>query len=233
MNPLLTIFTATYNRAHLIVNLYASLKRQKNFDFEWLVVDDGSTDNTSELFQNILKEKSSFQIRYYKQENQGLIRALNRGVSLAKGQYFAKIDSDDYVVDDYIETISNWIREISNLKDIYAVGGLRVDNKGRPLKGVWPLIPDKGYLDISDLERRERTYLNLDADMSEAWKTDVLRAHPFPVWPIEKFAPEQISFFSKLPKKAIKFDGEPFHLSSVNIKKEVLHSVLKNSFMTI
>ena len=190
--PLLTIFTATYNRCHLIGNLYESLKRQKIFDFEWLVIDDGSSDYTKELFRQIMTQKHPFIIRYYYQENQGLIRSFNRGVSLAKGKYLAKIDSDDYLTDDYMAFVHIWLKEIKESDNIYAVGGLKVDAEGKPLKGVWPLIPKGVYIDATDLERKK---YKLDADMSEAWKVSVLRKYPFPVYEKEKFAPEQIAFF--------------------------------------
>lgn len=167
----LTVFTATYNRGHLIYRLYEALKRQSNFDFEWLVIDDGSTDNTKELFEEWLKEDNPFKIRYYYHENQGLIRTLNKGISLAHGDYFSKIDSDDYVVDDFTKNIMAWIKDIDNSPDIYAVSGLRVREDGSPLKGCFPKIPkDCEYIDATDLERAK---YDLDADMSEAWKTDV------------------------------------------------------------
>ena len=189
----LTVFTATYNRGHLIHQLYQSLQRQKNFDFEWLVIDDGSSDNTKELFDNWLAGHNHFKIRYYYQENQGLIRTLNRGIALAKGEYFSKIDSDDYVVEDYSENIMRWVKEIDGLSEVYAVSGLSISPDGIPLKGCMPKIPlDKGYIDATDLERKK---YDLDADMCEAWKTDVLREHIFPVWEGEKFAPEQLVLY--------------------------------------
>lgn len=190
-NIRLTVFTATYNRGHLIGRLYASLKRQKKANFEWLVIDDGSEDDTAEKFKLWQQEKNFFTIRYYKQENQGLNRTLNRGVQLACGEYFAKIDSDDYVVDEFAENIEKWTNEICGKEDIYAVGGVRITEEGKPIKGIWPDILPGQSVDASDLERAK---YNLDADMCEAWKTDVLRKYPFPVWENEKFAPEQIVF---------------------------------------
>lgn len=192
-NCILTIFTATYNRGHLIENLYQSLLRQSCFNFEWLVVDDGSTDNTKELFEKWMSRDNPFSIRYFHQENKGLICVLNRGIELASGQYFAKIDSDDYVVDDYIESVLNWLDSIRDAEDVYAVSGIRVKPDGTPIKGCWPKIPqDPGYVDATDLERSK---YDLDADMSEAWRTDILKKYGFSVWPEEKFAPEQITFF--------------------------------------
>lgn len=69
--------------------------------------------------------------------------------------------------------------------------GVRVTPDGVPLKGIWPRIAVDGYIDATDLERAS---YDLDADMTEAWNVEVLRHHPFPVWPTEKFAPEQIMF---------------------------------------
>lgn len=190
--PLLTVFTPTYNRGHLIYRIYQSLLRQKMFDFEWLVIDDGSQDQTEELFNEWLQRENPFEIRYYRQKNQGLIRTLNRGINLARGDFFSKIDSDDYVVDDYATNISKWVASIENSTSIYAVSGVRVTPDGIPLKGKWPDIPrELGFVDATDLERAA---YDLDADMCEAWRTDVLRNYPFPVWNSEKFAPEQIVF---------------------------------------
>lgn len=189
----LTIFTATYNRGYIIEKLYNSLKKQKKFDFEWLVIDDGSADNTQQLFEKWIEEDNKFKIRYYRQENKGLIKSLNRGIKLAKGEYFSKIDSDDYLVDSYTEDILSWINTIANEDDIYAVAGIKGINEKTPIKQTWPLINKEiGYVDATDLERKN---YNLDADMSEAWKTEILRKYEFPVWEGEKFAPEQIVFF--------------------------------------
>ena len=190
--PLLTVFTATYNRGHLIHQIYQSLLKQKTFNFEWLVIDDGSYDQTENIFNDWLKRDNPFPIRYYRQDNQGLIRTLNRGIGLAYGEYFSKIDSDDYVVDDYAKNISEWVASTRNLDSIYAVSGVKVTHNGSPLKGRWPVIPkEPGFVDATDLER---SLYGLDADMCEAWRTDILKKYPFPVWDGEKFAPEQIVF---------------------------------------
>lgn len=207
--PTLTIFTATYNRGHLIQKLYESLLRQKNFDFEWLVVDDGSEDGTPELFEEILLKDNPFKVRYYKQGNKGLISALNRGIQLARGQFLSKIDSDDYLAAEYSSNVLCWIDEIRAQEDIYGVGGLRVNQKNEPLAGSWPMIDENGYVDASDIERKN---YNLDADMSEAWRVDILRQYPFSVWPGEKFAPEQITFFK------IALDGYKIRWRSVPIQ---------------
>lgn len=191
----ITVFTPTYNRGWIIEALYRSLQRQTKNDFEWLVIDDGSTDNTEELFAKWVKENNSFSIRYYKQENKGLIRTFNRGIELAEGEYLSKIDSDDYVIDEYIENILSWINTLTTINrknKIYAVAGIKGRDSSVPLKGSFPHIPKEGFLDATDLERK---IYNLDGDMSEAWSVDVLRKYKLPVWDSEKFAPEQIAFY--------------------------------------
>lgn len=206
----LTIFTATFNRGHMIEQLYRSLLRQSCFDFEWLVIDDGSDDNTEMLFSEWVKVDNPFIIRYFHQENSGLIRALNRGIELAQGDYFAKIDSDDYVVDDFSSNMIAWINQVKNEKDVYGVSGVRITPEGTPLKGSWPQIPDNAdFVDATDLERSK---YNLDADMCEAWQTSILRQHPFPVWDGEKFAPEQI-VFSDIALEGLKIRWFPIAMS--------------------
>ncbi|MBQ7385547.1 MAG: glycosyltransferase family 2 protein [Ruminococcus sp.] len=79
----ITVFTPTYNRAYIISNLYNSIKKQTFKNFEWLVVDDGSTDNTEDLFKKWQHEDNDFVIRYYKTVNGGKHRAINRALNLA------------------------------------------------------------------------------------------------------------------------------------------------------
>ncbi|MDR6121900.1 glycosyltransferase involved in cell wall biosynthesis [Bacillus sp. SLBN-46] len=191
--PKITVFTATYNRGYIIESLYRSLQRQSIFNFEWLVIDDGSTDNTEKLFHKWVKEFNNFKIIYKKVPNGGLNRAINLGVSLANGEYFCKVDSDDYLTDDCIFKLNNWIKEIHENNKILGVGGLRGTKDLKPLKSTYPYIDDtKGYVDATDLEREK---YNLDHEMCEVYKLEILKKYPFQVWPSEKFAPEQITLF--------------------------------------
>ena len=84
----ITVFTPTYNRAYILENLYRSLQRQSYGDFEWLVVDDGSSDGTEALFDRWRREENPFPIRYVRQENGGKCRAINHGLKLARGELF-------------------------------------------------------------------------------------------------------------------------------------------------
>ena len=84
--PYITVFTPTYNRAYTLQRLYESLRKQSQYDFEWLIVDDGSTDNTESLVQEFIRENSLFNIRYVKKENEGKHIAINVGAKIARGK---------------------------------------------------------------------------------------------------------------------------------------------------
>src|SRR5437764_8622953 len=103
--PLFTVFTPTYNRAHTIKRVFDSLSAQTLREFEWLVVDDGSTDKTSELIAAWAKAVD-FPIRYFRQEHSGKHIAYNLAVRAARGQFFLTLDSDDGCVPHALERIA-------------------------------------------------------------------------------------------------------------------------------
>lgn len=100
----LTIFTPTYNRAHTLPRVYKSLCEQKLQNFEWLVIDDGSSDRTENLIKTYLAE-GRIEIRYIKTTNGGKYKAINRAVPLAKGYLFMILDSDDYLAGSEVTTV--------------------------------------------------------------------------------------------------------------------------------
>lgn len=184
---MISIFTPTYNRAYIIKNLYESLKRQTCKDFEWLVIDDGSTDNTEELFASWTNE-ISFPIRYIKQENGGKHRAINRGVKEANGELFFIVDSDDYLREDAVETILEQYNNIRNDNSFAGVCGLKCYADGTKVGGG----EDFGILDCSSLEFRYKH--KVKGDMAEVLRTEVLKEYPFPEIDGEKFCPEAVMF---------------------------------------
>lgn len=103
--PKLTIFTPTYNRSHTLSRLHDSLVKQSLKDFEWLVVDDGSSDNTAVLFENWTSNDNGFQVRYIRIPNGGKNRAINLGIKEASGRYFMILDSDDMLSPNAVEFI--------------------------------------------------------------------------------------------------------------------------------
>lgn len=90
---------------------------------------------------------------------------------------------------DAVEQIVKRLNEIDDKEEFVAVGFVKVTEDGEPLKGVWPNVNKKGFVDCTNLERKK---YNLDADMCEAYKTDIMRKYKFPVWEGELFAPEQL-----------------------------------------
>lgn len=180
-----TVFTPTYNRAYIIENLYHSLQRQSFTDFEWLVIDDGSTDNTEALFKNILNNKDSFDIRYIKTANGGKHRAINKAVQLAHGDLFFIVDSDDYLTDDSLNIIDNIEKTIpTKEKNKFAgVCGLK------ELLGASqsPTTFEGEFLDITSLDRQK---YNISGDKAEVYYTNILKKFPFPEYPDEYFVTE-------------------------------------------
>lgn len=101
----ITIFTPTYNRAKLLSRCYESMKRQTNKNFIWMIIDDGSSDNTKEVVEVWKKETKDFEIRYYYKENGGLHTAYNEAIRHINTDLSVCIDSDDFMPDDGVEKI--------------------------------------------------------------------------------------------------------------------------------
>ncbi len=106
-DKLLTIFTPTYNRVDLLKRCYNSLKRQTSFNFEWVIVDDGSEDNTKEEVKKWMNKGNNFQIKYYYKNNGGLHTAYNVAIEHMETELCMCIDSDDFASDNCVELIEN------------------------------------------------------------------------------------------------------------------------------
>lgn len=182
---LITIFTPTYNRRLLIERLYQSLLAQSEKNFEWLVVDDGSTDDTEKYFTQLLSKQQPFHIRYIKQKNGGKHRAINNGVQNASGELFFIVDSDDYLTEIAIKIINQWVATLDNTHKWAGIAGL----KGFSKDSVVGQHSESSYVDAKNSERRK---YNLLGDKAEIYFTNVLKQHPFPEIPGEKFISEEI-----------------------------------------
>lgn len=188
----LTIHTATYNRAYILPKAYESLKTQTCKDFEWIITDDGSTDNTCDLVEGWLKEDNGFPIVYNRLEHVGIPRALNSGVNMAHTDWFMILDSDDHLLPETVEHVLHWIDEIRDDASFVGIGYARCFPDGRYMRDQVPRIdPEVGYVDATNIERPK---YNLDMDMVEASRVSILKEHPFKVWPTETFAPEQLNY---------------------------------------
>lgn len=182
---LITVFTPTYNRSKELKRLYASLKIQMNKSFVWLIVDDGSSDDTAELVEK-WKTESAFEIQYFKQENQGKSMAHNKGVELTRTELFTCVDSDDFLKENAIEEIEKcWKHATENNVGILAF-------KGEELKSVTKLerrpIGENGY--VNSTLKNAYDHLGLKGDTMLIFKTNVIQKYKFPHFEGEKFVPE-------------------------------------------
>ncbi len=189
----ITVFTPTYNRAYILPQLYHSLQRQTFLNFEWLIVDDGSTDDTEKTVWLWTEEGNPFRIRYDKQQNGGKHRAVNKGLSLAKGEIFFVVDSDDYLTDDALEKIDRWFREIGENGSLISVAA----NKGTsPIETVNAFFTEP-YLDQSFLDMdsyTENGKLVLNGERAIAFYTEVHRKYLYPEFDGETFLTEAIVY---------------------------------------
>lgn len=181
-----SIFTPTYNRAYILNALYDSLVKQTNKDFEWIIVDDGSTDNTEELVKNLCKNNNDFSIVYKKVDNGGKHRAINIGAQLAKGELFFIVDSDDKLPKESIEIILEIYNTIPPGEKVLYAGlcGLRGSKEGyigQTFKG-----------DIKDLTYLESKFNNISGDKADIYFTEIIKKYPFPTYENEKFIPESV-----------------------------------------
>ncbi len=184
---MITVFTSTYNRAYRLGNLYASLKRQTSKAFEWIVINDGSTDGTEELLEKWMKEEKDFPIIYKKVPNGGKHRAINKAVQMAKSDAFFLVDSDDYLLEDAIEKADSWFSQISENENFAGVSGLKCELNGKPVGGYGNFKGE--YVDCTNLQRH---LYNLLDDKAEIYKTSVLKKYPFPEFEGENFVPESL-----------------------------------------
>ena len=182
---MITIFTPTYNRAYSLPGLYQSLCNQTSKNFEWLIVDDGSSDNTEDLIKGYISE-NIISIRYLKQGNGGKHRAINNGVRHAKGDLFFIVDSDDYLTSDAVQWIESEYHDIKSNSKYAGLSGIMTDKNGRKAGGgEFFETMNCNAIDI-------RNKYHITGDLSEVFKTSVLKEIPFPEIEGEKFCPEAL-----------------------------------------
>jgi len=171
-----TVCTATFDRAYSLPRVYESLRAQSFTDFEWLVIDDGSTDETGELIQ-YWHEKAPFAIRYFWQENAGAGAALNRGIDESRGFLFAILDSDDAYVPTALERLKFHWESIPVDKRHHFVGvtGLVQGPSGEIVGSRFP----SDVIDSDSLTMRVR--FGVKGQKTGCQRTDVLRFYKFPV----------------------------------------------------
>ena len=179
MKKTLTIFTPAYNRAHTIGRTYESLLRQTCKDFEWLIIDDGSTDNTRELV-NSWMEEGKIPIRYIYQENQGMHGAHNTAYKNITTELNTCIDSDDWMPDDAVEKIVSFSKK-NGSDDVAGLLGLDQTLNGEIIGLCFP--PDLHKTTLMDYYRNGGK-----GDKKLVYRTSVIKQYPpYPIFQGEKY----------------------------------------------
>lgn len=188
----ITIFTSTFNRKSHLSRLYQCLSRQDYKNFEWIIIDDGSTDETAQIVKEWIAH-NLIHIRYYFQENQGKHIAFNSAIKLANSVFFICIDSDDYYIDGAFSRLVEIYGQINN-KENYSGMAFLAKNSGGEIIGDY--FPDG----INDIDLITMYYKhNVSGDKGLMFVTSVLKNYQFPVFPDEKFSTESI-LYSQLSK---------------------------------
>ncbi len=179
----ITIFTPTYNRAHTLPELYQSLCFQSCKDFEWIVVDDGSTDGTNKLIEGWIGEKK-ISIRYFFQENAGKMAAHNLAVDHSRSDWFMCLDSDDKLFDQHVvdNCIHFWQQMSASLSEevLSKVCGIISYKSIRENHNLFP----RGMQNVHLSELRRSGYKGETVIMV---KSAILTSHKFPHFEGEKF----------------------------------------------
>lgn len=203
----ITVLTPAYNRGKLLEKLYESLCAQDCKDFEWLIVDDGSTDDTSERVEQ-MKQTADFPISYHRKENGGKHTALNYAYQFIKTPLTFIVDSDDSLTRDAISYVNEIYKRYKNESDLCGFSFLR----GKP---------DGGYLSTSGVPQdgMKESYVDcrinrsIGGDMAEVWYTRCLNEYPFPEFQGEKFLGEDIVWVRMSEKYKMRFFNRVIYIS--------------------
>ena len=205
---LITVFTPTYNRARLLPRLYESLCQQTFKDFEWVIVDDGSVDDTKSLSLSLAQKKGTFfPIRYFYQVNGGKHRAINRGVKEANGELFFIADSDDILPPKALEIVAGIYKEIRADNSLAGVCGLDGTFDGKIIGSGLPQDV------IDDTSIAIRSKLGITGDMKEVFRTEVLKEFPFPEIEDECFCPEDLVWNRIATKYKLRYFNQIIYLA--------------------
>lgn len=196
-----TLFTPTYNRAHLLPALFQSMERQVFKDFEWLIIDDGSVDDTEGIVKK-LTLKSPFPIRYIKQANGGKHSAFNRAIEEAKSEWFVCIDSDDPLTPNALE----YMEEACAMVNPDAAGfvGVCVSPAGELLE---KRIEKPFYSDTIEIRDKYQLW-----GEPEVYRLSILKQYRFPIFTGEKFITEAILFDQLTLKHKLLYTNYPMQV---------------------
>lgn len=186
-NILLTIFTPTYNRAYILPQLYDSLCRQTNKEFVWLVVDDGSEDDTGQLVQRWI-QNNKIVIQYIKQSNGGKHRAHNTAVEHCSTPWLVCVDSDDYMVDEAVDIILQRVALLEEQKGVEKYSAMVAPRKQKELKNEHIFATFK-EASLTEIYRK-----GFVGETTLVFRSEVLKKYPFPTFEGEKFVTEAVVY---------------------------------------
>lgn len=179
MKKMLTVFTPAYNRAYTLHRCYESLLRQTSKEFVWVVIDDGSTDNTREIVKSWIDE-NKVEIRYYYQENQGMHGAHNKAYEVIDTELNVCIDSDDYMTDDAVEIINKYWRE-NRSEELAGFGALNLFENREVIGTKFPeTLKSSKYFDMYKLHK-------VKGDKKFIYRTELIKQNPYPIFEGEKY----------------------------------------------
>ncbi|MFD4703683.1 glycosyltransferase family A protein [Gottfriedia sp. NPDC058432] len=206
MSKFLTILTPTFNRSKLLIDCYVSLKNQTLKDFEWIIIDDGSIDDTKAIVAELMS-KNEIDIKYFYKENGGKHTALNEGVKHAQGKLSLILDSDDRLTPDAVGSINNYYKKYKEQKEIGSISFLRCYSDGKIIG------------DTFNESEIISTYIDLimnkgtKGDKSEVFVTDILRKYPFPVYKNERFIGEHVAWVRIARKYKTLYINKPIYIT--------------------
>lgn len=200
---LITVITPTYNRGPLLQSLFHSLQMQSCKDFEWLIVDDGSTDGTKQCVEGFLRD-ADFPVRYLYKANGGKHTAVNAGVENTFTELVFIVDSDDTVLPEGIATIRKYYDKYKNEANLGFFSFLKICEQ----QGIIVKMPRDEYVGSYIKERIKADRLG---DMAEVFFTQVLRENPFPVFRGESFLSEDVAWIAIGLKYRVLFVNEAIY----------------------
>lgn len=205
---MITIYTPAFNRASTLPRVFNSLLEQSCYDFEWLLINDGSTDNTEDVIKKFNTDK--FLITIINKENGGLPSVMNLAPQIAKGDFILRLDSDDYLDKLAIETIVKYIPEIKKDSNICGMVFLTKFDNGKVV-GYHP-FPQKQISNFYDY----RYIHGAIGDRAEVIKTSILKQYSLPIIKGEKFCPEGVLWLNIAKKYNALYINTPIYIREYN-----------------
>lgn len=187
-DKIITILTASFNRRKYLERLYNSLVNQESQNFLWLIIDDGSTDNTKEYIESLQTEKK-IQIEYLLKENGGKHTAVNFGMKYVNTPLVMIVDSDDSLLPNAVSEIERINKRYWSNQKLCGYTFLMCFKDGSNVVGL-----DKDEFIANYIRYRIRG--NRPGDMAEVFRTDVLRKFPFREYAGEKFLSEDTAWIA-------------------------------------